>query len=107
MVGSLSVRNLLFLIFVTYVFLPKLAENNGGEGLIVHEHPTAVVFELDAFPEPKALRKIDLKPLLSRLGTISAVARSTGLGWSAIYERLSETSGSEPQSGGSGSLPGT
>lgn len=76
-------------------------------GLDSTRTPAAVVFELEAFPEPKALREMDLKPLLSRLGTISAVARSTGLGWSAIYERLSETSGSEPQSGGSGSLPGT
>jgi hypothetical protein len=47
-----------------------------------------VIFELTAYPDPKSLSKIDLEPLLLSLGTIAEVARATGLGWSAVQERL-------------------
>ena len=60
----------------------------GGESLIVGELSSVVYFELEAFPEPKALAASDLLLLFNRLRTIEAVSSLTGLGWSTTYERL-------------------
>lgn len=56
--------------------------------MIVGEHPDVVVFELVAYPDPKSLSRTDLEPLLQSEGTIAGVASLTGLGWSAVQERL-------------------
>jgi hypothetical protein len=56
---------------------------NGGERTKVCEHLSVVYFEVEACPEPKRLKKSDLKSVLEGLGTVAAVAKHTGLGWSA------------------------
>jgi hypothetical protein len=61
---------------------------NGGENPKVGEHCGVVVFELDAYSEPKMLAQADLQRLFDEAGTIEAVARRTGLGWSTIQEKL-------------------
>ncbi len=54
----------------------------------VGEHRGVVVFELDGYPEPKVLAQADLRRLVSEGGTIEAVARRTGLGWSTVQAKL-------------------
>jgi hypothetical protein len=61
---------------------------NGGESWIVCELSSVVWFELEAFAEPKALAKADLERLFREEGTIQAVARRSGLGWSTVQERM-------------------
>ena len=47
-----------------------------------------VYFELEAFPEPKALVKADLERLLKEETTIAEVSQRSGLSLSAVQERL-------------------
>ena len=54
----------------------------------VGELSPVICFELEAYPEPKALTQEDLELLLEAYGTIGAVAISSGLGWSTVQERL-------------------
>lgn len=60
----------------------------GGENPKVGEHRGVVLFELEAYPEPKALAQVDLQRLLAESSTMKAVARRTGLGWSAVQAKL-------------------
>jgi hypothetical protein len=46
---------------------------NGGERTKVCEHLSVVYFEVEACPEPKSLKKSDLKFVLEGLGTVAAV----------------------------------
>ena len=46
---------------------------NGGERTKVCEHLSVVYFDVEAYPEPKSLKKSDLKCLLDGLGTVAAV----------------------------------
>jgi hypothetical protein len=64
---------------------------DGGESLIVGELRGVVCFELEAFPEPKALRKEDLEALLPNHGSISVLARYLRTGCSSVQERLKPT----------------
>lgn len=50
-----------------------------------------IVFEIESYPEPKSLIKADLAPLLAKLGGVSAVVATTGLGATAVQERLKPT----------------
>jgi hypothetical protein len=59
--------------------------------LIVGELRAVVCFELEAFPEPKALRKVDLEALLPDYGSIAALARYLGTNFSSVQERLKPT----------------
>ncbi len=68
--------------------LEKLGKN-GGERPKVGEHRGVVVFELEAYPEPKALSKSDLQRILLKFSSIGNVSEVTGLSWSAVQERLS------------------
>jgi hypothetical protein len=61
---------------------------NGGVNPKVGEHHGVIVFELEAYPEPKVLARSDLRRLFAESGTIEAVARRTGLGWSTVQEKL-------------------
>lgn len=47
-----------------------------------------VVFELEAYPEPKALSQFDLRRIFTGGDTIEAVARRTGLSWSTVQAKL-------------------
>jgi hypothetical protein len=60
----------------------------GGESLIVGELSSVICFELESYPEPKALTQENLERLLLELGTYGAVVTNTGLGWSTVQERL-------------------
>ena len=51
---------------------------NGGEIHKVGELSSAVIFEFEAYPEPKILSAADLKPLMRLLGTTVAVAEYVG-----------------------------
>ena len=46
---------------------------------------------MEAFVEPKVLAKGDLERLFGEEGTIQGVAGRSGLGWSAVQERLRPT----------------
>lgn len=46
---------------------------------------------MEAFPEPRALAKSDLEPLLREVGTLLEVARRSGLSWSGVQEKLRPT----------------
>ena len=70
------------------ISLCHLVTKIGGESPKVGEHFGVVVFELDAYPEPKVLARSDLRRLFAESGTIEAVARRTGLGWSTVQEKL-------------------
>ena len=63
-------------------------ELNGGEGHKVGEHLSAVLFELEAYPEPKSLISDELKHLMDVLGTTVAVAKFLGCSQSHVSERL-------------------
>ncbi len=54
----------------------------------VGEHQGVVVFELEAYPEPKILSVADLREISKDDTTIQMLAERTGLSWSAIQERL-------------------
>lgn len=47
-----------------------------------------VVFELEAYPEPKILLATDLREISKDDTTIQKLAERTGLSWSAVRERL-------------------
>ena len=67
----------------------KIVENeSGGEKPKVDEHRSAVVFEVEAYPEPKVLVQADLQRLFGEGGTIEAVSRRTGLSWSSVQAKL-------------------
>lgn len=61
---------------------------NGGEGLKVGEHRAVVVFELEAFPEPRALSRDDLRKLMIPLKTTVAVADYIGASQAFVWEQL-------------------
>lgn len=67
--------------------LEKLGRN-GGEKPTVDEHQGVVVFELEAYPEPKVLSATDLREISKHDTTIQMLAERTGLSWSAVQERL-------------------
>ena len=50
----------------------------GGESHKVGELSTVVVFELEAYPEPKILTSNELKPLMRVWGSTVAVAKFLG-----------------------------
>ena len=60
-----------------------------GENPKVGEHRGVVVFELEAYAEPKALSKSDLQRISLRFSSIGNFAEVTGLSRSAVQERLS------------------
>jgi hypothetical protein len=61
---------------------------NGGESRIVGELSPTVIFEFEAYPEPKILSSADLKPLMRLLGTTVAVAELIGCSQQFVSEKL-------------------
>jgi hypothetical protein len=57
------------------------------------EHLSAIVFELEAYPEPKILNKAEMKSLIAIHGTTVAVAKFLGCSQSHVWERLSSQRG--------------
>lgn len=68
-----------------------MVTKNGGENPKVGEHLGVVLFELECYPEPKALSKSDIQQISLRFSSIGKVANATGLSWTAVQERLSES----------------
>jgi hypothetical protein len=60
---------------------------NGGESDKVGEHLSSVLFELEAYPEPKVLSSQELKRLITIFGTTVAVAKFIGCSQSHISEK--------------------
>jgi hypothetical protein len=60
---------------------------NGGENAKVGEHPAVVIFELEAYPEPKILTSEELKSLLKLHGSLRALAEELGCSIGFISER--------------------
>jgi hypothetical protein len=58
--------------------------------LKVGELSPVVCFELEAYPEPKALTATFLKELQKKVSSIQEVADKTDLSWSAVQERLAQ-----------------
>jgi hypothetical protein len=51
---------------------------NGGDNAKVGEHSAVVIFELEAYPEPKILSSKELKDLLKLYGSVRALAERLG-----------------------------
>lgn len=54
------------------------SELNGGENAKVGEHSAVVIFELEAYPEPKILSSQELKDILKLYGSVRALAERLG-----------------------------
>ncbi len=52
------------------------------------EHRAVVVFEFEAFPEPRALSRYDLQKLMTQLKTTVAVAKYVGASPVFVWEKL-------------------
>jgi hypothetical protein len=65
-----------------------LIELFGGEGHKVGELSAVVIFDLEAYPEPKILSRAELKHLMRSYGTTVAVAKFVGCSQSHVSERL-------------------
>jgi hypothetical protein len=62
----------------------------GGESLKVGELSSSVIFDLDAYPEPKILSSAEIKKLVALYGSTTAVARFLGCSQSFVSERLNQ-----------------
>jgi hypothetical protein len=51
---------------------------NGGENAKVGEHSAVVIFELEAYPEPKILSSQELKYLLKLYDSVRSLAERLG-----------------------------
>jgi hypothetical protein len=71
--------------------------NNGGESHKVGEHLSSVLFEFEAFPEPKILNFQELKHLMKVFGTTVAVAKFLGCSQSHVSEHLKSKSKTNPK----------
>jgi hypothetical protein len=60
----------------------------GREGGIVVEPSSVIVFELEAYPEPKVLVNGELTTLLQRFTTTVAVAKFVGASQAFVWEKL-------------------
>lgn len=62
----------------------------GGESHRVDEHLTVVIFELEAYPEPKAVPVTDLEELMAVHGSTVKVAKHIGTSQAFVWQRLDE-----------------
>lgn len=65
-----------------------VSRKSGGESRKVGELRSVVVFEMEAYPEPKVLSAANLRENSKDTMTIKSLADRTGLSWSAVQERL-------------------
>jgi hypothetical protein len=72
--------------FEICVFFERI---NGGEGRKVSELRPVIVFELEAYPEPKALSRIELLALIKIFSSTVKVARHIGSSQAFVWEQLS------------------
>ena len=72
-------------------FTSEKRKRIGGESRKVGEHRPVVVFELEAFSEPKSLSRHELQVLMIRFETTVAVARVIGASQSFVSFRLNGT----------------
>jgi len=77
---------------------------NGGESHIVGEHLGSVLFELEAYPEPKILNSFELKRIMGVFGTTVAVAKFLGCSQSHVSERLNSNKKKKRKSKPKGAL---
>jgi hypothetical protein len=56
----------------------SLIWKSGGENAKVGEHPAVVIFELEAYPEPKILSRSELRDLLKCYGSVRVLADVLG-----------------------------
>jgi hypothetical protein len=66
-----------------------MGSRNGGENDKVSEHSVVVIFELEAYPEPKILSSIELQELL-KTHSYRNLAKALGCSIGFIYERCSK-----------------
>ena len=66
---------------------------NGGERHKVGEHPAVVFFELEAYPEPKALSASDLEKVMRVFGSTVKVAKHIGASQAYVWQRLRDNKG--------------
>ncbi len=62
-------------------------KKSGGENAKVGEHSAVVIFELEAYPEPKILTSIELKKLLKSYGSVRVLAESLGCSFGFISDQ--------------------
>lgn len=61
---------------------------NGGEGRKVGELRPLVVFELEAWPEPKALSRDELQVLMKHFRSTIKVAKHIGASQAFVWSKL-------------------
>jgi hypothetical protein len=71
-------------------YLEILGLKIGGESLRVGEHPAVVIFEFEAYPEPKALSKAELKGLMTIWRSTVKVAKHIGASQAFVWLKLKE-----------------
>ena len=72
------------------LLLRYVAVENGGDNAKVGEHPAVVIFELEAYPEPKILSSKELQELL-KTHSYRDLAKSLGCSIGFICERLGKS----------------
>jgi hypothetical protein len=68
--------------------LALLLTRNGGESDKVRELREAVVFELEAYPEPKILTRCELKALMKKFGSTVRAAKLIGTSQAFVWVKL-------------------
>lgn len=63
----------------------------GGESRKVDEHCAVVIFELEAYPEPKVLSVRDLEGLMRVFGSTVKVAKYIGASQAFVWGQLKST----------------
>ncbi len=71
----------------------------GGESHKVYELSPSVVFEIEAFPEPKCLSGADLAALYEKFRSTIKLADHVGASQSFVAERLNPSRKWDPKSG--------
>jgi hypothetical protein len=59
----------------------------GGEGDKVCEHLTVIIFDFEAYPEPKILTRQEIRALIRRFGTTVKTAKFLTVSQSFVWDR--------------------
>lgn len=66
---------------------------NGGEGRKVVELLPVIIFELEAWAEPKALSRLELMALMKEFNSTVKVAKHIGASQAFVWAKIQKASG--------------
>jgi hypothetical protein len=78
-----------------FTFKLTIESEIGGESRKVCEHLPVVVFELEAWPEPKALSRVELKLLMKNFRSTIKVAKHIGASQAFVWAKIQKNSESD------------